>query len=548
MADRVIGVRGDILILDFEGVFSICSLSKLTLINSNRRLARIVDGVCRMLIRRRGARRGHRVGEIFLHEVINLSADINPPALTIYVIIINGELIGVDIIEHGHGVEGFRDGIANFNRIVIRLIFPVIKHLALDERIIRQCRDRIARGEVDEILGLRSNDIPLVVLDEEPHGHLFLEVGIQGEILVYRGGGRVLRALAARLGEPAAESHAVLDGIGRQHNGGARGSRHFFVLRIVHHECNGKDILLVGGFNGCISGDPGSNREFRLRSLKHPLSNFIGLLRYCRIIVIAYGKRAINIDINCLKSCAVFIEEGHGVGDLLALIHDGGERIGYHGFRGDLCGSSLHDPPGGVARHLGDRGKLVADGRAFRHLDRGQYGIAAVICLRIERDGDHLRGFARPHQDVRNIVDRLVHVQCFIGEGIHHFGVLGHLKIGLFERKTKLRLFIDRNGLIRRGSIVPDRRHMQICITGIEALYTRDFRLILSGSGIVQNALIGRDGLDGLLLRHGRQYVRGHEVHQHQQREYPCQYALLRHLDCSSLWSGNDLQCGCCCR
>ena len=64
-------------------------------------------------------------------------------------------------------------------------MFPVIKHFAFDERIIRECRDLVANSKIDEVLRLLGYSFSLIVLYKEFNRNLTLKICIEGKVFTY---------------------------------------------------------------------------------------------------------------------------------------------------------------------------------------------------------------------------------------------------------------------------------------------------------------------------------------------------------------------------
>ena len=174
---------------------------------------------------------------------------------------------------------------------------------------------------------------------------------------------------------------------------------------------------------------------------------------------------------------------------------------------------------------------------AERHT--GQFADGLAICNRpgtlnvsvaiaeIDRPGSRLTGFGREEAHRTTYHRALCHGVARI---VQQDDILRKLDSVIIEHVA--------NGLVTIDDIINVLRNLVLFI-GNPAEIDLDFIgfVVAYGSRSDLTHRLGfrlRCDYGGLL----RQHVHGHEVHQHQQRENPCQYALLRHFFCSSLWSG----------
>ena len=385
VTDFIIRIRFDIFVFHGEPVYIFVFIKHPSAIKRHRdgRIFRIVGRLVRDFRCGRETGGCYRVTwilELALGDIVYLRADVDPSALLIQIVVVDRQLIAHDRIEDGNRIETLRYGVADINDIMRRLVLPMIKDLALDELIVRQSCDVIAYRQIDKVLRFFPNDIAVIVLDKESDGNLFGKKRIQRQVLIDRGGSGILRALTARLGEPAAEGKARLDRVGREDDRRSGSGGHLFIDRIVHHERDGEDVLYIVSFNREILRNHRTDRELIGRSRIDPLADLVRLRRDFRQIV--DRKTFVDGRLSGLFR-AVFLYEGDRVDDLL-LRNDRGERFRHNGFRGDFF--AVADPLGIVTGYFRHRGKLIADGMPFDNLDRDIGKCAVVLSVRIERD------------------------------------------------------------------------------------------------------------------------------------------------------------------
>ena len=74
-----------------------------------------------------------------------------------------------------------------------------------------------------------------------------------------------------------------------------------------NHKVHRKDVLLISRHYRSICRYSCTNRELGICFLNNPFADFIGLLRYCRIIRTAYRKAIIDVYVDSLKRSSVFV-------------------------------------------------------------------------------------------------------------------------------------------------------------------------------------------------------------------------------------------------
>ena len=250
MADLVFSVRSNELVFNGIGVFRRAfSLGELVLGYCNGRLARVINRIVGDFIRNCRPRRSHSVREIAFDQIVDLGPDIDAIPIIIFIEVVDSELVGFNLVEHGNGIEAFRNRGTDNNRGVISFMLPVIEDLTFNKGIVRQGGDLITDIQINEILGFLCDDIAFIVFDKETYRDLIRKIGIKGQIGSDRGRCGILSSLSSRLSKPSEEGVTVFNGIRGQNDGGAGSGSHFADLRTVHQEFHRKDVLFIVGID-----------------------------------------------------------------------------------------------------------------------------------------------------------------------------------------------------------------------------------------------------------------------------------------------------------
>ena len=212
MLNNILSTSRNKLIFYRKGIFvTSFSFCKLILSNSDGRLTRIIGRIILYLRcdRITGGCYGIAILKVVFCKLKDLAAYFDP-VLTVHIEIVYSEFIGINRFEHSNGIETFCDLVSSFNSFLIIFIFPVIKHLTFDKRIIRKGRNSITHSKVNEILRFLAYDISVLIFDDKVDPDLAFKKSIESQIFINRRSGSILCSFSIGFGKPSNKSCTVL--------------------------------------------------------------------------------------------------------------------------------------------------------------------------------------------------------------------------------------------------------------------------------------------------------------------------------------------------